>query len=131
MNLIPETLKRPGRLVALVVGGTDYDDEYVLWNCLDLLLAEADERDLGMVVINGHTNGAAALARVWATNNDGVLLVNEQLSWKASGQEEGIRRMEKMLAKRSIDLCVTVPGGPGTDYIVKRCQEIGIPVIEA
>jgi hypothetical protein len=62
----PNTVRSPDSLTVLVCGGPDYTDECTLFDTLDRLLWECEDRGLRMVVVQGAADGADAMAREWA-----------------------------------------------------------------
>ena len=51
---------RPGHLTVLVSAGPGFTDDYTLFDHLDRLPQECEERGLGMLVVQGGADGADA-----------------------------------------------------------------------
>ena len=52
--------------------GPGYTDEYTLFERLDRLLQECEERGLRMAVVQGGARGADAMAREWVLHNEKI-----------------------------------------------------------
>ena len=63
---------RPGYLAVLVSARPGYTDEYTLFERLDRLLQECEERGLRMAVVQGGADGADAIAREWVLHNKDI-----------------------------------------------------------
>lgn len=127
MGMLPTAVRRHGYVTVLVIGGEHFDDAYTLYDLLDRLLAEADNSDLKMTVLQcGGATGTASLARTWGRLNEGVAIVTEN---RASG---GPSRNQLTLDEHQPDICVvTTPAGPWTEDMVQRCEQAKVPVLPA
>ena len=108
----------------LVCGGRSYCDIDTLYRTLDHLDAE---RDIATVVTGG-CSGADQLAELWARERDKVVIV-VPAQWGVYGRSAGPKRNESMLDLNP-DLVVAFKGGRGTQDMVNRATEKGIPVKE-
>ena len=78
-------------------------------------------------LIHGGARGADDLAGQWAEVN-GVPQDVYWADWERYGKPAGIIRNRKMLEVGCPDLVVAFPGGRGTQDMVRRATEAGVPV---
>ena len=78
------------------------------------------------MVVHGGARGADSLAEQWANYMEFPSIRNPA-PWKRMGKRAGISRNESMLQMWEPDLVVAFPGGTGTDDMVKRAVDAGIP----
>jgi hypothetical protein len=80
------------------------------------------------LLITGGCSGADQLAELWA-NARGITIKVVPAKWNIHGRAAGpIRNMEMALLKP--DLVVAFKGGRGTQDMVNKAKELGIPVKE-
>jgi hypothetical protein len=107
---------------ALVCGGRDYSDKFVLWYCLDSFgPPEITE------IISGMARGADTLAADWAKKS-GFKLHEFPADWKKNGRSAGAIRNQRMIDEGKPDVVLAFPGGKGTADMVRRAAKAGIPV---
>lgn len=104
----------------LVCGGRDFNDYIKLDQAMVLLPFKPD------MIIQGGAKGADAMARVWAENN-GVPHVEVPALWNFHGKKAGYLRNASMLLLDP-GYCMAMPGGRGTDDMVRQCEKAKIPV---
>lgn len=134
----------------LVCGGRDYADQRRLYDALDEVDrwdVHAAERHLGLAgacawesapgitcLVHGAGRGADLLAEAWAKERQRPYR-GHPAPWDARGKGAGQWRNGEMLRREHtrafpVALCVAFPGGSGTANMVRRCREVGIPVLE-
>lgn len=122
----------------LVCGGRDFDNWYLLDECLTQLYQTTEnylsilEDAPPMVIIEGGAIGADFLSRVWAQTwpNNQVIYEEYPANWKLHGKAAGPIRNQQMLDEGKPDIVVAFPGGNGTADMVRRAKKAGIGVLE-
>lgn len=109
----------------LVCGGRDYADRETFRAHMDFLHRTGPITE----VITGDAKGADYLARQWAFWNR-VPCREFKADWKTHGRSAGPIRNRKMLTDGAPDLVVAFPGGNGTEDMVTRARDAGVPVDE-
>ena len=122
-------------LKVLICGGRNLDHSSV-WNalernCLDMI---ADKLDLEMLpkvvhVIHGGARGADDAAGSWA-KSEGAKVTVYKANWHRHGKSAGPIRNQRMIDEGRPDVVVALPGGRGTQDMVNRATNSGIPVVE-
>ncbi len=107
----------------LVCGGRDYRDERDLFRVLDAIRLEHPVS----MVIQGGARGADQLARTWAERRL-IPFAEYPADWNRHGKAAGPRRNQQMLDDGRPDLVVAFPGGRGTDDMIRRAHDAGVPV---
>lgn len=108
----------------IVCGGRSYCDMEQLYKVLDHLHIDTPI-DL---LIAGGCSGADQLAELWA-NERGVAIKIVPAKWDVYGNYAGPRRNTEMALLKP-DLVVAFKGGRGTQDMVNKARELGIPVKE-
>lgn len=116
------------KLTIMVTGGRKFADKATLFRILTAILT----RNLGtkIVVMHGGARGADAIASEWV-GCASCWPVSERVfraDWQTLGKYAGPTRNSAMVAACP-DVCVAMPGGPGTADAVRKCREAGIPVV--
>jgi len=105
--------------VVLVCGGRYYNNYPVVEWWLN---------DIGpSKIIQGGANGADKLARKWAWDNK-VDCTTFHPDWERFGRHAGPIRNLQMLKEGSPDMVLALPGGKGTEHMVRSATEAKIPV---
>jgi predicted Rossmann-fold nucleotide-binding protein len=107
----------------LVCGGRDYSDYLKVQVTLDSLRKEMPI-DL---MIQGGASGADSLAARWAKKNS-IACLTFMAMWRKHGKAAGPIRNQQMIEEGKPDLVIAFPGGHGTDDMVWRALQAGIPV---
>lgn len=106
----------------LVCGGRDFNDYQSLDNTLTFLNGM-----IGIdIIISGGAPGADTMAKNWAHHN-GIHCAEVKALWNSFGKSAGYKRNSTMLLLKP-DLCLAMPGGKGTDMMVKLCHNKNISV---
>ena len=113
----------------LVCGGRDFND----YNLLSSYLVELFVKSLlvpeDVTIISGHARGADKLGERFANANECKLLIFPA-DWDKFGKSAGFIRNQRMIDEGKPDLVVALPGGRGTQDMIKRAKKHGIKVIE-
>lgn len=107
----------------LVCGGRTFDDVELLNSTLDAL-HKARPIDL---IIHGDCTGADLMAEGWASS----LCVSVDAfpaNWQDQGKAAGPIRNERMIREGKPTLVIAFPGGIGTEDMVRKAEDHGIPV---
>lgn len=107
-------------MIVLVCGGRDYAD----YERLSLALDNLPHRPA--IIVQGGARGADTLAGRWAREHN-IHCAEVQAMWDAFGKGAGGKRNAAMLDLKP-DYCVALPGGTGTEDMVHRCEQAGVPV---
>lgn len=108
---------------AIVCGGRDFGDWFLLKNTLDGIHAETPlDR-----VATGAAPGADTLADTWARSR-GIRVERYYALWRTHGNAAGPIRNQKMLDDERPDIVIAFPGGRGTADMVRRAEGAGVPV---
>lgn len=107
----------------LVCGGRAYADKPRVFHVLDRVL---HERGLS-VIIHGGAAGADALAGQWASAK-GITIEIYRADWKNLGKRAGPMRNQRMLIEGRPDAVIAFPGGRGTQDMIRRAEQAGLPV---
>lgn len=108
----------------LVCGGRDYSDREAVFAALDELAP--------LAIIQGHADGADALAREWwykRPNTCAGELACYPADWKKHGKAAGPIRNQQMIDEGKPDLVLAFPGGHGTADMVRRAKRAGVKVL--
>ena len=108
----------------IVTGGRDYADEATIRLALEYLR----DRCGGITVIQGGATGADALARAWASGQDGVSVVTVPANWTKYRKSAGPIRNKIMLDQCKPDFVLAFPGGRGTRHMTNIAVQAGVPV---
>ena len=104
----------------IVCGGRDYTDRVTVARVLGVFSGN-------YVLVHGSARGADDLAaQVWLEWRGRT--EPHPADWEAHGKVAGFIRNEEM-AKLGADVCVAFPGGRGTEDMVRRAKNYGIPVV--
>lgn len=106
----------------IVCGGRGYCDMEQLYKTLDHINTDTPVD----VLISGGCSGADQPAELWA-NERGVTIKIVPAKWDTYGRAAGPIRNKEMAELRP-DLVVAFKGGRGTQDMIKKAQELGIPV---
>lgn len=109
----------------LICGGRDFTDEDTAFAFFDQLHAE---RSVALV-IEGGARGGDAIGRAWAEAR-GIEVITYFADWTDQGRKAGPLRNIRMLEDGKPTLVVALPGGKGTEHMVRIAREAGIIVIE-
>lgn len=107
-----------------VCGGRYYTHKDRVWTLLDIIR----QTDKDIIIICGGAKGADSLAWDWALDR-GVRHEIYVAEWKKHGRSAGPIRNQKML-DLGIDLLIAMPGGVGTEHMVKICKKKDVRVYE-
>ena len=105
----------------LICGGREFDDWLKVQETMHLLKFRVTE------VIQGGAKGADFLGRVWAKVYD-IPCREFPADWRAHGKRAGHIRNQQMLDEGKPDWVIAFPGGRGTEDMMRRAGEAGIPV---
>ena len=117
----------------LICGGRDLNHADA-WNALERDCLDFVAERLGINrpkvwrVIHGGAKGADSAAGEWA-KSEGAKVVVYPANWKLHGKAAGPIRNRQMLDEGKPDVVVALPGGRGTEDMVRQAEERGIPVI--
>ena len=113
---------QPRRII--VCGGRGYTDRQRIREVLDEYMPPApfDEP----TIVHGAARGADLTAADVALR-EGFWVEAHPARWKRDGKAAGPLRNEEM-ARLGADLCIAFPGGAGTEDMIRRCINHGIPV---
>lgn len=104
----------------LVTGGRNYDNQLRINQVLN---------DLHPTVIaQGGASGADRQAALWANATD-TACETYPADWATHGRAAGPIRNKQMLDEFGPDLVVAFPGGTGTQDMVARAIDAGVPVV--
>lgn len=110
-------------LRVLVCGGRGFADVGLLYGTLDNL-----HKAKGIAcIIEGNAGGADRMAGFWARKHR-IDNLKFPADWTKHGKAAGPIRNQRMLDEGRPDLVVAFPGGKGTDDMVRRSQQAGVPV---
>lgn len=110
-------------MILLVCGGRNFTDrEFVNWT-----LERVDAKRFVMLVVHNGEPGAAELAEQWATARH-INVARNPVLRKDLGPAAMPTCNQEMLDIFRPDGVVAFPGGAGTADMVRRAQEVGIPV---
>ena len=130
----------------LVCGGRDYNNFGTFGIAMDMVHDELLHANPPTVVIHGKCKtGVDAMAQRWAdmhgcdvlafsadwndlSHADAVIKLSR--NGPAYDAKAGPRRNQKMIDEAHPDLCVSFPGGKGTDDMVARARRAGIKIID-
>ncbi|VDS07601.1 hypothetical protein PARHAE_00778 [Paracoccus haematequi] len=107
----------------IVCGGRDYADKDAAVAALDRFHAQHGITCL----IQGGAKGADRLAYEWAASRF-VIVHNVPADWKKHGKAAGPIRNQQMIDEHQPNALIAFPGGRGTDDMIKRAKEAGLPV---
>ena len=105
----------------LVCGGRSYSNRNVVTYWLEVLHPT--------VIVNGGANGADALARQWADQND-VTCLTYPAEWDVYGRKAGPIRNLEMLIEENPDLVLAFPGSDGTANMIHLARTAGHSLLE-
>lgn len=111
----------------LVTGGRNYADSAMVFGVLDGL--EAAHGPRLTIIQGGCPTGADALARKWCCAK-GVPYDNYPAEWRKYGKKAGPLRNSRMVTEGKPDLCVSFPGGAGTEDCTRKAKDAGIRVVQ-
>jgi hypothetical protein len=108
----------------LVCGGRDFDDAIVAYAALNAI----DKESTITAIVHGDCPGADKLASEWAEDNNKTIHAHPA-QWKKYGRAAGpIRNQEMLNTHPDIDLIVALPGGRGTEGMIKLAEAKGIKI---
>lgn len=113
----------------LVCGGRDYSNNENVFKALDAVWGNS----IGvLVVIEGGARGADSAASAWALAHEALGVKHEEYKadWTKYGKRAGHIRNSTMLREGKPDLVVAMPGGRGTQNMIKQAQQAGVPVVD-
>ncbi len=110
----------------IVCGGRDFADRALLELALDRQIRERGISELH----HGDARGADRLAGKYARRN-GIPEVKHPADWSRDGRAAGFRRNTRMLEQVRPDRVIAMPGGSGTEHMVKLARRAGVPVTRA
>ncbi len=105
----------------LVCGGRNFTDHYKFDEAMKLLPFKPS------IIIHGDAKGADTLGRMWGMSK-GIFTVAVPALWDAHGKGAGPKRNQAMIYIMKPEYCVALPGGHGTDDMIRRCKSSNIPV---
>lgn len=114
----------------LVCGGRDFADYDFLAQTLSDAVAEFVSQGEQALIIEGGARGADKLARQWAEKN-GVERHTFYANWDRDGKAAGPIRNQRMLEVGKPALVIAFPGGRGTEDMICRAENAGVPVRRA
>jgi hypothetical protein len=141
---LPREVKHAGQFRLVVFGGRKFQDENLLYEALDNVLMQCEMRDLRLLVVQGGSTGADAIAKDWAGYQDGAVdCATEEAFWDDLSHPDalirtrrdgtkydanaGPRRNQLMIDKYKPDYFISVSGGSGTADMGRRCHAARIP----
>lgn len=80
------------------------------------------------LVIHGGCRGADEAADRWA-RSEHIPVISVPADWKKYGNAAGPIRNRKMLEVHCPDYVVALPGGKGTDGMIRLAEGAGVPVL--
>ena len=105
-------------MILLVCGGRNYRDYHALDSAIKGLPQQPS------MIIQGGAPGADQLAKQWAKKNS-IHCAEVPAMWNEFGNKAGPLRNKAMLLLKP-DMCLAMPGGTGTDNMIKQCVGVGI-----
>ncbi len=114
----------------LVAGGRDFTDRAFVFGCLDRMATIMGRPE--MLMHGQCATGADALADEWALERR-VHVIRVPALWKSLGRAAGPTRNAKMChlaASLGAKVCITFPGGVGTEDLARRAKQHRIQVAE-
>jgi len=119
----------------LICGGRDMDRTDALnWlerNAMDELSFASGLNTFTIEkVIHGGCRGADEGAGEWAKSED-IPVVVCKADWKKHGKAAGPIRNQQMLDIHKPDYVIALPGGKGTENMIRLAEGAGVPVIKA
>lgn len=103
----------------IVAGGRDFNDRRTLDAAMQQCGFEITE------VVSGGAPGGDRLGEQWAQDH-GIPVRRFQADWKTHGNAAGPKRNEEMAQYG--EALVALPGGKGTDDMIRRARQHGLPV---
>lgn len=120
----------------LICGGRDMD-RVAAFNWLEQYLKDELRHASGCFsgltiekVIHGGARSADEAAGDWA-KSEGIPVAACPADWKKHGKAAGPIRNREMLVVHKPDYVVALPGGKGTEDMIRRAEAFGVPVIRA
>jgi hypothetical protein len=119
----------------LVCGGRHFADVPFLWKWLDDFASKQVEPGVRLVIegasddVTGPYVGADYWAHQWALART-IPYVRIHAQWKLFGKAAGPLRNNRMLRECEPDCVIAFEGGNGTDDMVRKAKEAGLPVHE-
>lgn len=110
------------KLTVGVTGGRTYRDYYAVQKALAKVSGRFD-----ITVVHGDARGADAWARLWCERT-GTPQRPYPADWDADPHHAGTARNQQMVDEAGIQLLLAFPGGSGTNDMIQRCHQAGIPV---
>lgn len=114
-------------MIVVVTGGRDYKDTKHVVETLDAI----HKRNPIRLIIHGACpvgdGGADMRAEAWAKSRE-VPYAGCPARFKTEGRSAGPKRNQLILDKFEVDVVVAFPGGRGTEDMIKRAHQKGIPV---
>jgi predicted Rossmann-fold nucleotide-binding protein len=107
----------------VVTGGRDYSDT----GKIAAVLSAIQHKHGIAIIIQGGADGADRLCAEWGWNN-GIPVGTFNADWKAHGKAAGPMRNQRMIDEGKPDAAVAFEGGRGTDDMVNRIKQAGIPL---
>ena len=128
---LPYTQQKRGVRV-LICGGRDYPRAEA-FNLIEAnMLIEIESRLECPVevsaVIHGGASGADQGAGDWG-RSEHVPVRIFPAEWKAYGKAAGPIRNQRMLTEGNPDVVVALPGGKGTENMIRQAEAAGVPVV--
>lgn len=119
----------------LICGGRDMDRTDA-WNWLERNAMDELSFASGLntftieKVIHGGCRGADEGAGEWA-KSENIPVVVCKADWKKHGKAAGPIRNQQMLDIHKPDYVIALPGGKGTENMIRLAEGAGVPVIKA
>lgn len=119
----------------LVCGGRDMD-RHDAWNWLERNAKDELSFASGLnsftieMIIHGGCRGADEGAGEWA-KSEHIPVAVCQADWKKHGKAAGPIRNQQMINLHAPDYVIALPGGKGTENMIRLAESHGIPVIKA
>lgn len=108
-------------MIILICGGRDFND----WAMFNQAMSVMPWKPT--LVVHGDARGADTMGKLWALKN-GIYAIAVPALWDSLGNKAGSARNQKMLDLFNIDQVIAFPGGSGTQDMINRANDKGIPV---
>ena len=103
-------------------GGRDYNNYYQFEQAMKKLPFTPD------AILQGGAKGADTLGQLYG-NGEGIPVITIDAQWKFYGNKAGSKCNSWMLNLKPC-YCLAMPGGYGTQDMIRKCKEFSIPVWE-
>ena len=124
----------------LITGGRDLQQYGLSQELVNSIMHSFHAKYIITSLVHGCAKGVDSAVDIWADANNidchRYPVTSEE--WNKIGKSAGIRRNTKMLKKQFFDapiydkikMCLSFPGGHGTDNMTNQCIDVNIPVFK-